>query len=27
LRLDSTDTGVTWRLGTTRLNLRQDGRR
>ena len=27
LRLESTATGVSWRLGTTRVDLRQDGRR
>ena len=27
LRLESTATGVSWRLGTTRIDLRQDGRR
>ena len=27
LRLESTETGVSWRLGTTRVDLRQDGRR
>ena len=27
VRLESTATGVTWRLGTTRVDLRQDGRR
>ena len=27
VRVESTETGVSWRLGTTRVDLRQDGRR
>ena len=27
VRVESTETGVSWRLGTTRVDIRQDGRR